>query len=319
MAQALGSLGQILIQEETTFKTTPTADAKLLYFTDESLTLKRNLHSSASIRGNRNPVKPSRGNVDVSGDISMQLQAFPGLVWKAVLGSVSTTGTGPYVHTFSIGSSVPSLVVEKGFTDINQYFLYNGCKINSCSLSFTTEGFQMVKFSVIGAKETTSSSSYDATPTNNGEQNFDGFAVSTIEEGGSSIGIVNALDITIENNIDGNSYVIKGSGERYSLPVGKVKVTGTIKALFEDLTLYNKAINSTETSIKIAFTNGTGDGSAGNEYIEFYIPELIYSPQAPEISGETGVLVTLPFEAYYDNSTEATAIQIVLKNTEPTI
>ena len=50
-----------------------------------------------------------------------------------------------------------------------------------------------------------------------------------------------------------------------------------------------------------------------------FIPELLYQPDAPVIAGPQGVLVELPFVAYYDNSTEATTMQMILKNTQATI
>jgi len=321
MSQALGSKAQIIFQEESTFKTDPgTPDCKKLHFESESLRLSRNLITTNIIRSDRNPVAPVRGNVDVAGTITTHLQAFQlGTILKAALGSVTTTGTGPYTHVFKIGSSLPSLLIEKGFTDIDQYFKYNGCKVNRVSFSIRSEGYQQVSFDFIGAKETTGSVSFDSTPTDGGYQPWDGFSVASILEGGSSIATVTEVDGTIENNLDGSVYVIGGSGERVSLPVGAVKVSGTIRAIFEDLTLYNKAINHTESSLKVVYQLGDGSGSAGNEYFELLLPELKYSPNAPVVNGPQGVLVELPFEAYYDDSSEASAIQITLKNTEATL
>ena len=80
-----------------------------------------------------------------------------------------------------------------------------------------------------------------------------------------------------------------------------------------------RALVPCQGSTKLVWQLGTGDGSAGNEYLEILIPELTYSPNAPVVNGPTGVLVELPFEAFYDDSAEASAIQIVLKNTEAAI
>jgi hypothetical protein len=260
------------------------------------------------------------GNKDVSGSLKVELQAYIALLFKAAMGSLTTTGTGPYVHTMKIGSSLPSLLIEKGFTDIGQYFKYNGCKVNKLSMGITSEGFQEVDFDFIGAKETVSGTSFDTTPTDLGKKSFTGFAIGSILEGGASIANVTEVSgLTLENNLDGSVYVIGGNGERNSLPEGKVKVSGTLKAMFENLTLYNKAVNNTESSLKVVYQLGTGDGSAGNEYLEILIPELIYSPNAPVISGPQGIYVELPFTAFYANSTEATTMQIILKNTQATI
>lgn len=320
MAQARGSNAQVIIQEEVTFKTDPTADAQLVPFVSCGLQQRRDQIESATLTGSRNPTKALRGNVDVAGGLELELQAFIGLLFKAALGSVSTSGADPYTHVFTVGSTLPSLLIEKGFTDIGQYFKYNGCKVNSMSLSVSTSGYQNLTFDIVGAKETASGTSFDATPTDLGKQPFDGYSIATIEEGGVAIANVVSIDgLTINNDIDTDQYIIGGGGERESLPEGMVGVTGTLTALFENLTLYNKAVNDTESSLKIVYTLGTGDGSAGNEQVQFFIPELTFAPQSPPVSGPRGVLVELPFVAYYNDSSEASVLEITLKNTQASI
>jgi hypothetical protein len=320
MAQAIGAKARIIYQEETTFKTDPSVkDAKLLYFISEDFKSTRNLIDSEVIRGTRDAAKPALGNMAIEGTIRTELQAYIGSLFKGLLGNVTTTGTDPYVHVLKVGGSLPSFVIEKGFTDIGQFFKYNGCKINRFTLAVKAEGFQEISFDFLGAKETVSSSSFDSTPADLGKVSWTGFDIAVIEEGGSAIGVVTEVNITVENNLDGSVYVIGGRGERYSLPEGLVKVSGTIKALFDSMSLLNKAMNSTETSLRILYKLGNGDGSAGNESLEILIPELLYSPNAPVISGPAGIFVELPFTAYYDNSTEGTSIQLTLKNTQATL
>lgn len=251
--------------------------------------------------------------------------------WPTTIGNTVVDGTvtwrcegtkaaSAYVYDLFVGTTLPSLVIEKGFADIAQYFKYNGCKVSKFSFSALPEGFQEVDFDFIGAKETVSGTTFDATPVDAGYKPFDGFSIASILEGGSAIANVTAVDgISFENDIDNSIYVIGGAGERASLPEGVVKVSGTLKAMFENLTLYNKAINNTESSLKIVYQLGTGDGSTGNEYLDFNIPELKFSPNAPVISGPKGVSVELPFEAYYDNDNFATTLQATIKNMETAI
>jgi len=320
MPQAIGAKAQIIYQAETTFKTDPTTpDAKLLYFVSEDFKFSRNLIDSAVIRGTRDAARPVLGNYEVAGSIKTELQAYIGTLLLATLGSVTTTGTGPYVHTIKVGNSLPSLVIEKGFTDIGQYIKFNGCKVNRMSLAVRPEGFQEITFEFMGAKQTSDTTSFDSTPTDLGKVSFTGFDIAEVTEGGTAIANITEVDIAIENNLDGSIYVIGGQGERRYLPEGIVKVSGIIKALFEDNSLLNKALGSTETSLKVIYKLGTGDGSTGNEYLEIFIPELIYSPNAPTISGPAGILVELPFTAYYDNSTQGSSMQITLKNTQATL
>lgn len=319
MPQAEGSQGQIIYDAETTYKTDPgTPDCKILPFKSESLKLSRNFFESEAITSSRNPKKPARGKYEVGGDIELEINPYIAAILKHALGSNTTTGASPYTHTMKVGSLPVGLVIEKGFKDIVQYFKYNGCRINSLKMSFTPEGMIGGSINVLGAKETVGATSLDATPTDLGHKPFDAFEMS-IQEGGSAIAIVTEADFILENNLDGSVYVIGGLGERNSLPAGKVKVSGNLKALFEDLTLYNKAKNNTETSLKITLSRGNGLGSADNESLEIFVPELLYQPNAPVISGPAGVLVELPFIAYYDNSAEATTLQMILKNTQATI
>ncbi|MCF6267633.1 MAG: phage tail tube protein [Desulfuromusa sp.] len=321
MTQAKGAKGQVVIQEEPTYKTDPVSpDVQKITFISCGLQQKRGQEPSPSLSGDRNPTKALRLNTDVAGPLVVELQAYIGLLFKATMGSVATTGVGLYTHTFKVADELPSLLVEAGFTDIGQYFKYNGGKVSSMSFSVTPAGAQIVTFSFMGAKETPASTPFDATPTDLGKHSFDGFSIVTIEEGGAAIASVLGIDnLTINNDLDTDQYGVGGQGERDDLPAGLVSVTGTLKARFEDLTLYNKAVNDTESSLKIIYSKGDGLGSAGNESIEFLIPELTFAPKSPPINGPKGVLVELPFVAYYDDSAEASALQIILKNTQPTI
>lgn len=241
--------------------------------------------------------------------------------WTLGAGTIKkvTTAATTYKHTLKFGGALPSLFIEKGFSDISQYFKYNGCKVSKLSLAATPEGFQKVSFDFSGTKETTGSSAFDSTATDLGKSSFNGFGIGTIEEGGSTIANVTKIDFSIDNALDTSVYVIGASGIRSALPEGTVKVSGTVEALFENLTLYTKAVNSTESSVRVVYNLGTGAGTAGNESFEIKVPELIFKQDAPVISGDKGILVSLPFEAYYQNSSEAAVAQIILKNTQPSV
>ena len=319
MAQAEGSNSQIIYDVEATFGTTPVApDAKSLPFLSETFGEKRPLLRSNVMRGNRNLTKPVRGNRDPSGAINLELNPFMGIFLKHLLGTVTTGAGPPYTHTIKVAALPVSLCIEKGFTDIAQYFLYNGCRINKGSFEFNPDGFVAFNVDIIAQKETVSGSPFDATATDLGHLPFEGFEA-TIEEGGASIAYVSKLSFDVSNDLDGSNYVIAGAGLRRTLPAGKCSVTGTLTALFESITLYNKAVNFTESSIKAILSRGTGAGSAGNESLEIFIPEVVYERKAPAISGPKGVLVDMPFTAFYDNSAEVSSIQMILKNTQATI
>jgi len=321
MPQAEGGNARLIYDAEATFGTTPpTPDAKLLPFLTESFGEKRALIRSNIIRSNRNLTKPVRGPKDVSGSINMELNPFMGILLKHLLGSASVSAGPPYTHTITIGTLPVSLCIEKGFPDITtpEYFLYNGCRINRGSFEFNPDGFVPFNIDLLAQKETVGTATFDATATDLGHLPFEG-AEMTLEEGGASIANVSKVTMELINNLDGDNYVIGGGGQRRAIPAGKAVVTGRITALFEDIVLYTKAINHTESKLKVILTRGTGVGSAGNEYLDFYVPELVYEKNAPVISGPAGLFVELPFSAYYDNDGGASSIIATLKNTQATL
>ena len=93
-----------------------------------------------------------------------------------------------------------------------------------------------------------------------------------------------------------------------------MKVTGTLTAYFENLTLFNKALNSTESAIVITLQHGVGDGTAGAEQLVITLPEIFYDRVDPQVGGSGGINVELPFRAVYDNNADATSIKMVLLN-----
>ena len=285
-------------------------------FLNESLRLSRAFSSSNVIRSTRNPNKPTRGNQEVAGDIAVELNPWMGRLFKHTLGGYSSTGAGsPYTHTFKIGSLPVGLQVEKQFGDIVQYLRYNGCKVNSHSFDVKTEGPITGSFSLMGAKETVAALPHDGVPIDFGHNPFDGFEA-VINQDVTPLAVVTEVTGKIENNLDGSTFVIGGAGERHSINAGKVKVSGKLTALFEDMVLYNLALNNTETSLHVVLTKGTGAGTVGNEKLTYNFDEVIFRPQAPVIPGDKGILVELEFEAYYDNDSDASALWIELMNAQ---
>lgn len=386
MTQAMGSKAQLGYMIETTLGVLPATPAlKLLYFNKEGFQEKVATATSAVIRSNRNPTMPTRQNRDVTGSFETELAPSIGTLLRAALGSYTAPGgSAPYTHVIKVGD-LPSLIFEKGFTDLTQYLLYLGCKVNKVSLSAKLGGNQTVSFdlmglyeaqalkyktqtgnfavgnTVIGGTSTHSgvikgdndatatgvlavmgatgafqdaealtdgatgaavadgilgASPIDSSYTDPGHTPWDGLSIATVEEGGSPIAYLTGVDLTIENNLDGGNYCIGGGGVRRSLPEGKVKVSGTITALFESMALYRKAVAFQETSLKIIWQFGTGAGSAGNESLEILLPEIKFSQETPIVEGDKGILYKGPFEAYYNDSAQASSIQITLKNTE---
>jgi hypothetical protein len=322
MPQAAGANAQVIYQSEATFGVTnPSPNATMMPIISESISQKRNLIRSNVIRSSRNPVKPKQGNKEVSGNIVTELNPFMGILLRHLIGANTTTGAGSNkTHTMKVGALPVGLSIEKGFLDLTvpKYFLANGCRMNKGAFQITPEGPLAVTFDYMGKKVSANSASFDSTPTDLGHQGWDMSEVVLLEGVGA---LANAGDLRFDvtNNLDGGNYVIGGSGERHQIPEGATLIEGSLVTLLEDMSLLQKAIDFTETSITATLTRGTGDGSAGNEYVQFLFQELIYGEATPLITGPKGVMVDLPFSAYYRAGDAVSALQIILKNTQATI
>jgi hypothetical protein len=321
--QAKGSRTKIIYDTEVTFTGTPSSlDAHVLPFVSETLKLSRNLIDSKTLRGSRNPRQPAMGNREVAGDITVEFDPYMGKMLYNLMGTFSTKGASPYSHTFTVSDLPGGMTIEKGFLNLDtpQYFQYRGCKVNSAKWSFKPEGYIETVFSMMGAAMTitaatlqANASDWSSSTTATYGSGFTGFEA-TIKEGGTALGIVTQLDLNVENNLDGSVYVINGTGQRYSMPEGLVKVSGTATALFDSMTQFNKALNNQSTSLQITLTHGTGAGSAGNEMVDFWIDELVFEPNSPVISGPGGIMVELPFTGFYQSGASGSSFKIILWN-----
>jgi hypothetical protein len=123
----------------------------------------------------------------------------------------------------------PSMVIEKGFGGLGQYFKYNGCKVNNFKLAFGNDGELVANLDILAANETPSATPYDATPTEMvlaRINNVDG----SIKENGVVSGIIKSGDITIAAGLDPNQYIFGAGNKRGDIPEGMMKVSGNDKS-----------------------------------------------------------------------------------------
>ena len=323
MPQVTGSFGRLVVDKETSYKTLKDAASRagwVIPFVTCGLGREQNLLESNTIAATRNPQEPGLGQVNVSGDITVELGplAHARLIYFALGGyAVSGTDPGPYTHILTIGSSVPSFVAEVRFSDgdaFNRYALFDGCKVSQWSVNIRTDSFVESTFSVIGSDETYGTTEYDSSPDAPGFAGFTNYNAN-LKLGGTAVASITEISFTLANNLDENTFAIGGGSVRTSLPEGRAAINGTFTAQFnEEMENYiNIAQSSTETSIEIELSRGSGDGSAGNEYMKIYLPEVKLQPPRKEIPGPQGVFLTFNFLAYAADA--SSAIEVTVKNT----
>lgn len=315
---AQGSSTKLIYATESVFGTAPAAGNYTEFpFVSESLKYKKNFEDAKKISSNRNPSALVGGKISIAGDINFELSWQHHSLFYHVMGNRSTSiSSGVETDIYQVGSLPVGLTLEKQFTDLDgvyKYFRYRGCRVNSFKAAFKPEGTIDCTLSLLGKAEDLAVTSVDAAPDDLGHDPFDGFQAAITDKDGNSLGDIVALDFAIENQLATDHYLIGTTGERDGLPEGKSKITGSLKALFSDVTLYNLAKDETESSIKIVLTRGDGSGSEGNEQIIIQMNEVQFQPSTPGISGPQGLFVELPFHVYYLNDAEASALILMVK------
>ena len=328
MAQITGSFGRVVIDKEQSYKTPKATPAGwVIPFTTCGLASDQNLLESNTITSDRNPQEPGLGQVNVSGDLAVELGglAHTRLIYLA-LGDYSVTAQDPdatpgsgdeyYEHTIKVGSSIPSFITEIRFSDgagLTRYAKFDGCKIATWSFSLRTDAFAESTFSITGSSETFTSTEYDSSPDDVGFGPFTTYNA-TLKIGGSSAASITEISFNVNNNLDENTFAIGTGSVRTQLPEGRVGIDGNFTAQFTDdtLTYIDMAQNSQETSLVIELARGNGSGTTGNEYLKIEFPEIKLRPPRKEITGPQGVFLTFNFFAYADDSDSA--IIVTAKN-----
>jgi hypothetical protein len=259
--------------------------------------------------------EPLPGLHDAAGALPVKCCAESvGKLLKHLFGAPSTSGTDPYVHTYTIGT-VPaySLIGERdngsNAPTGGRYELFSGLRVAGMTLEAGGKTKPAISFDLRGAGNSAhSDDAHDATITDLGCTPFSVHEFSA-KEGGSANTRITALSIKASRELDEDGYAAGGSGARTQMLGGPVKVEGEGTFFFDSMAEMTKAINNTESSIEAILSRGDGDGSSGNESISFAVGALKYKRSSPPVEGPLGVRVKLSFTGY-----GSSALTVTLKN-----
>ncbi len=293
MTIANGAQHSLHFVAESTYGTTPSSPTWTpCPHTGTTLALTKDAIESEKLRGDRQVEDFRHGNKSIGGDISCELEyaAFDGLLEAALGGTWSS-------DILKAGTTRRSFTFERKFADLAtaEFHRYSGCEINSFALSVAPNQLIGLTFGVVGkdlalATASVANSTYSAAAV---ETPFDSFTGS-IQEGGSTIAVVTALDLTLENGLEPLFSV--GSQTTTQPAIGKSRVTGTLTTYFNSKTLYEKFVNETSSSIRLTLTD-----LDGNDYI-IEIGNVKYNSGQPDVAGEGPITIAMDFVGLYDVS-----------------
>ena len=291
MTIATGARHDLSFIVESTYGTTPSTPAfTKIRHTGTTLGLSKEALESEELREDRQVQFFRHGTKSVGGDINFELS----------YGGLDSLIEAVFCGTWNSNVLVPantrrSFTIERHFEDIDKYIRLTGCHFNTMSLSLAPNSLVTGAFGVIGKDGDTASSGITGA-TYGAESNtkpFDSFTGS-INEGGSSIGTITALELSIENGMEA-TYAV-GDATTKEPPLGQFRVTGSITAYLDSMSLVDKFQDETASTISFTLTD-----AAGNDYT-FEMDEVQYNSGNPEVGGPGSVTVSLDFIALYDTS-----------------
>lgn len=283
---------------------------RYLYFSKLGLSADQGLVESPVLSAGRGTRRPGVGNIAVAGSIETTIAPESiGFFLKHLLGTPTTSGSGPYTHVFRPKALPIGFMVEKDYTAkiASKVERFNGLRIASADFDFQQEGFCTASFAVMGKSHSIASAVLDSSMDDYGHTGFTGFE-GIVKQGGSQIGGVTGFKLKVDNSMPGGPYCFPASGEtagqRLSNPEGRAKISGSMDLVFQDFSLLDLAIAGTETTFEVTLQHGTGLGTAGNEKITFLVDHAIVPRKSPPLETEAGIILSVEFSAFASGATD---------------
>lgn len=297
MAFSSGSRHEVRYQKEDTLGVKPTVPGTILLpINGTTLDLERSKLMSERLRSDRMISNVRSGNYRVQGSIDIELShgdfddLLANLFFNAWTDNVLKAGS----------QDQGSFLIERAFTDINQYALYLGCKMSKLSLRIAPDAMVTGTFDVIGANMELDQEAFDETPTDaQNNDPFDSFN-GTLTEGTTEIAIVTGLEIDIDNGL--NALYAVGSKAAQGISAKRVNVEGRLSAYFKDNTLLDKFLNETPSSLTVVLSDGTN-------FQTWYLPNIKYMGGNAPVQNDGEIILNMPFQAVLDSATN-TCIQV---------
>lgn len=246
------------------------------------------------------------GTTEVSGNYHAL-----GPLFKALFGAVTTSGVGPYTHTFpgSSGLTVPrpsyTIEVRK---DGALNCRYAGCILGSLGLTSAVDRSVRVSASWLGGSLSTADSPASAS--------YPTFLPILHKELALTIDAqtiyAKSFEVTAEFALD-KSFDCSGGVvmSRQPIEVGPFRVTGRIEVPYLGTVEMAKVISGADVDIAAAWTSGTSS-------LTLNLNKAKLVGGDPAVQGRERIMHTIEFQSGYDSSTTEN-LQVVLVNADVTI
>jgi len=298
--------GQLGLKSESTWGTAVTVDTFVPVLSAKQKVEEGYIRSEGIRAGRRTRNPATLGRRVLGGDVELELyNGSVATLLKHYFGAVSTTGAGPYTHTFTPGAHLSkSLTIQTGVEDTAgtvDPFTASGAKIESWKIGGKVGELAKTSFSFTAKDMTTATALASATYSTLTPFSF---VQATVTVNGSAVASANDVTLSCTKGLRNDRHVL---GSRLILEQReqqKFEFMTEIVADFDSLTLFNLAVAATQVTSVLTFSNGTesltitcsgqvvGDPpSLENQGIEPQTIRLDHSHASSDASAITAVLI----------------------------
>lgn len=302
-----GIEGQFGYKTETTNGTAVTVDTFLPYL---SANLKNQITriNSQGKRAGRRVIHAWRpGAITIGGPVELELPNIDvAPLFTHMFGTVSTTGAGPFTHTYTPGDlDGDTFTAQVGKPDSGgtvRPFTYAGCKVASWEIACGLDELAKLTLNLSAWSETTATAlaaaSYDSTwvPFS--------FVEGSLTIAGAAPQRVSSVSLTGDNALKTDRHNFGAQNIIEQLENGMRSYGGQVLTDFESLTAYSRFVDGTEAALVLAFSNGSDSLTITNN--------VRFDGETPDDADEL-LEQPLPF-ACVSATSDAAAITAVLVN-----
>ena len=233
------------------------------------------------------------------------------LLLKHALGAVSTTGSGPYAHAFTLAEALPAGLTIEAIYGNGSAEVFEGCMITQLTLSVEAGGIMTGSCEIIG--QTSGGLVSAGTPT------YSSKGAPILHHQGGNLTFdslddrVSSLEIVVNNNL--TRRLLIGSAQTQQPVRGDFQeITITAVREYDTDDLHADFLAQTNADAAITFT-GTGNNVCA---FTFHNCELTSNPHAGGVTGPGIIEQTLEFVALSDGTNEGLAITVDNDNASAT-
>lgn len=235
-----------------------------------------------------------------------------GVFLYSVTQSVSEAAGSPFQKDYAIGTSwaAPDFSSDAGLfhtigiydTIASNHKKFTSCVLRSLTLKYDPgDGRLMASGEWISGFTSSVTANFSGTWNTNTQTYLDFNAPTTKTLGGSNM-LMTGWEITINNNAGRVGNDSSGNAENYKIGIPEIEITGSISTIYDTNSdgFVADFLAGTTRALVLA-DGGSGTGTSG--YFDINLPSIVFTGNEDDYSQDVGRVVTLPFKAVGNTST----------------